>query len=42
MAELNLKQIADKLNSEFAGEGRKLIFGMMLMAILQKMLIRWN
>ena len=26
MAELNLKQIADKLNSEFAGEGRKLIF----------------
>lgn len=26
MAELNLKQIADKLNSEFAGEGRTLIF----------------
>lgn len=26
MAELNLRQIADKLNSEFAGEGRKLIF----------------
>lgn len=26
MAELNLKQIADKLNSEFAGESRKLIF----------------
>lgn len=26
MAELNLKQIVDKLNTEFAGEGRKLIF----------------
>ena len=26
MAELSLKQITDKLNSEFAGEGRKLIF----------------
>ena len=26
MAELNLKQIADKLNAEFAGDGRKLIF----------------
>ena len=26
MAELNLNQIADRLNSAFAGEGRKLIF----------------
>ena len=26
MAELNLKQIADKLNTEFAGETRKLVF----------------
>lgn len=26
MAELNLKQIADKLNAEFTGSGRKLIF----------------
>lgn len=26
MAELNLKQITDKLNSEFAGEARKLVF----------------
>lgn len=26
MAELNLKQITDKLNSEFTGEVRKLIF----------------
>ena len=26
MAELNLKQIADKLNAEFTGETRKLVF----------------
>ena len=26
MAELNLKQITDKLNSEFSGEVRKLVF----------------
>ena len=26
MAELNLKQITDKLNSEFTGEVRKLVF----------------
>ena len=26
MAELNLKQIVDKLNTEFAGEHRKLVF----------------
>ncbi len=26
MAELNLKQITDKLNAEFAGESRKLVF----------------
>jgi len=26
MAELNLKQIVDKLNAEFSGEGRKLVF----------------
>ncbi len=26
MAELNLKQITDKLNSEFVGDNRKLIF----------------
>ena len=26
MAELNLKQITDKLNGEFAGEVRKLVF----------------
>ena len=26
MAEMNLKQIAEKLNEEFAGENRKLIF----------------
>lgn len=26
MPELNLKQITDKLNAEFAGEGRKLVF----------------
>lgn len=26
MAELNLKQIEDKLNSEFTGDGRKLVF----------------
>ena len=26
MAELNLKQIKDKLNLEFSGDGRKLIF----------------
>ena len=26
MAELNLKQIIDKLNTEFTGENRKLIF----------------
>lgn len=26
MAELNLKQIADKLNEEFTGENRKLVF----------------
>ena len=26
MAELNLKQIADKLNAEFTGDGRKLVF----------------
>lgn len=29
MAELNLKQIVDKLNTEFTGEHRKLYFGMM-------------
>ena len=26
MAELNLKQITDKLNAEFAGDVRKLVF----------------
>ena len=26
MAELNLRQITDKLNDKFQGEGRKLIF----------------
>ena len=26
MAELNLKQIIDKLNTEFAGDSRKLVF----------------
>lgn len=26
MAELNLKQITDKLNAEFSGENRKLVF----------------
>ena len=26
MAELNLKQIVDKLNTEFTGEHRKLVF----------------
>ena len=26
MAELNLKQITDKLNTEFAGDTRKLVF----------------
>lgn len=26
MAELNLKQIVDKLNKEFTGESRKLVF----------------
>ena len=26
MAELNLKQIVDKLNTEFAGDTRKLVF----------------
>ena len=26
MAELNLKQITDKLNAEFAGDSRKLVF----------------
>ena len=26
MLELNLKQISDKLNAEFKGEGRKLVF----------------
>ena len=26
MAELNLKQIEDKLNSEFTGDTRKLVF----------------
>ena len=26
MPELNLKQISDKLNAEFAGEGRNLVF----------------
>ena len=26
MAELNLKQIEDKLNSEFTGDSRKLVF----------------
>ena len=27
MAELNLKQIIDRLNTEFIGETRKLVFG---------------
>lgn len=38
MAELNLKQITDKLNSEFASDVRKLVFGMMPMRSFRRIL----
>ena len=34
MAEMNIKQIIDRLNAEFSGDTRKLVFGTMTKASL--------